>query len=469
MSTVETSANTLVGDDGVNPQPNDFLTFLHLSDIHFRHRQGSEQFDLEAQLRRPLIDDIKSCPADGAKYDGLFITGDIAFSGVKEEYESAKIFLETLHANDFVLPERTYVVPGNHDVNRKMVVPNGAIWNNHTHLRGIANKVLRRDALMTQLTHDPACDPLAPLEKYNEFAQRYGCLTKKDHLAWFQPFPLKLNDGCTLRIHGLNSALNSDEDDEVGKLYVSPFQTQHFARDAGTVDLVLCHHPPHWLIDKPDIEGIFTAFARVALFGHEHTHRTQRIENSVHLYAGAVHPAARDPDWLPTYHILRLKVAETGNSRKLIVRVHSRELRAADHIFVCRNSIDGNAFEERIIDLPDWRRSPETLSSKMCDIAVTSEEKNRVEMPKPDSPNDDESFVSIRELLVYFHRLSTPIKYIIATKLELLRDGDDLPPQKQWDLVFERAIKEKKLGELWKAVAEHDAQFATRQNPFLKT
>ena len=43
------------------------LTFLHLSDIHFRHRQGSAQFDLDAQLRKPLLDDIKSKPADLAR------------------------------------------------------------------------------------------------------------------------------------------------------------------------------------------------------------------------------------------------------------------------------------------------------------------------------------------------------------------------------------------------------------------
>src|SRR5690242_14900310 len=111
------------------------LTFLQLSDIHFRHRLGSAQFDLDAQLRKPLLDDIRSKPANGTNYDGMFITGDIAFSGKKAEFDRAKQWLEEVYAAAGILPERTYMVPGNHDVNRDMIVPGGAIWNNHVALR----------------------------------------------------------------------------------------------------------------------------------------------------------------------------------------------------------------------------------------------------------------------------------------------------------------------------------------------
>ena len=74
--------------------------------------------------------------------------------------------------------------------------------------------------------------------------------------------------------------------------------------------------------------------------------------------------------------------------------------------------------------------------------------------------------MALRELLVHFHRLSTPVRYNISTKLKLLRDGDDLPPQQQWDLVFERASNEGKLADLWNEVAAHDPAFAKRPKPF---
>jgi hypothetical protein len=70
-------------------------------------------------------------------------------------------------------------------------------------------------------------------------------------------------------------------------------------------------------------------------------------------------------------------------------------------------------------------------------------------------------------LLVHFHRLSTPVRYNIATKLGLLRDGDDVPPQQQWDLVFQRARDEKRLADLWNEIAAQDAVFAKRSNPFV--
>ena len=138
------------------------ITFLHLSDIHFRNREGGPEFDLDAQLRQPLLDDIKSKPAGGADYNGLLITGDIAFSGKKAEYELAKTWLEQIYTEAGVLPEHTYVVPGNHDVNREMVVPGGGIWNNQAALRNEKDKNIREELLRTQLIRDPVCNPLIP-------------------------------------------------------------------------------------------------------------------------------------------------------------------------------------------------------------------------------------------------------------------------------------------------------------------
>jgi hypothetical protein len=439
------------------------LTFLHLSDIHFRNREAGSQFDLDAQLRRPLVDDIKTKPAAGANYDGLLITGDVAFGGKKQEYERAKTWLEEIYTETGVLPEHTYVVPGNHDVNREMVVSGGAIWNNHATLRHIKDKIVRRDALHTQLTRDPACNPLAPLDAYNDFAQGYGCRTEKSQLAWVEIFQKLLNDGSALRLHGLNSALNSDEGDEIGKLYLSPYQTQHFTRENGVVEMVLCHHPPHWLMDLMDIDGMLKSYARVALFGHEHSHRSQVVNHTVQLFSGAVHPAARDPDWLPTFHILQLSVDGVGKERRLVVRIYSRELRALEHVFVPRMSVTGAAYEEYKVDLPEWYPPTPITISPPAPFEVSS---SPTIMPAPSPSAPSPPAAAMRELLVHFHRLSTPVRYNIATKLGLLRDGDDVPPQQQWDLVFQRARDEGRLKELWAEVASVEAAFAARPNPF---
>lgn len=206
------------------------------------------------------------------------------------------------------------------------------------------------------------------------------------------------------------------------------------------------------------------SYARVALFGHEHNHRLQRVENTVQLFAGAVHPAARDPDWLPTYHVLQLEVQGTGAGRVLVVRIYSRELRASGHVFVPRMAENGKMFEERKVELPEWQPAPQITLASRAEPVVSSSEEKMPECGQPITPPPS----AFRELLVYFHRLSTPVRYNIATRLQLLRDGDDVPPQQQWDLVFRRARNEGKLKDLWKAVADHDATFAKRENPYLK-
>jgi hypothetical protein len=229
-------------------------------------------------------------------------------------------------------------------------------------------------------------------------------------------------------------------------------------------DMVLCHHPPNWLLDVIEIEETMKSFARLALFGHEHNHRLRRVENTIELFAGAVHPAARDRDWLPTYHILQLHVEGSGSHRKLVVRIYSRELRALSYVFVPRMAEDGKEFEERQVDLPEWR-PPASIAVAPTDtyaVSCSTETKmpHKTQVPAILDP------VAFRELLVHFHRLSTPVRYTIATQLKLLRDGDDVPPQQQWDLVFQRARDEGRLAELWQAVAAYDSALAQRPNPF---
>jgi len=444
------------------------LTLLHLSDIHFRNRKTGAQFDLEAQLRRSMLNDIESKPAHGASYDGLLITGDIAFSGKKEEYDRARAWLDEIYSKAGVLPVNTYVIPGNHDVNREMVVKEGAIWNNHALLRNEQNGVKRRETLEIQLTRDPACDPLAPLAVFNEFAQGYECRTEKSNLAWVHLFPKLFSDGSALRLTGLNSALNSDSGDDVGKLYVSPFQTSHFQSESGIVEMILCHHPPNWLLDKTDVDGILNSFVSIALFGHEHNHRSQIVNKTVQLFAGAVHPDARDTDWLPTYHILQMEVVRTGNRRQLVVRIHTREFRAGDHVFVRRSARDGKDFEEYKIDLKEWHfQVPTTIPMASPPLpAVSSVPASMTATSQPASTPPPPAF---RELLVHFHRLSTPVRYSVVTKLGLLRERDDLPPQQLWDLIFKRAREENLLPELWNEVASKDPTLAKRSNPFTKS
>ena len=122
---------------------------------------------------------------------------------------------------------------------------------------------------------DPQHALIGPLSGYNGFAQGYGCLTSERQLAWTEVFNEPLEDGSYVRLHGLNSALISDAGDAPGGLLLSSYQTSHFNRAPGMVDLVMCHHPPEWLMDKHQIKEVLgqlcpDCFVRTRTYNPDH-------------------------------------------------------------------------------------------------------------------------------------------------------------------------------------------------------
>jgi hypothetical protein len=457
------------------------LTFLHLSDIHFINRDHGTQFDLDQQIRRALLEDVAIKPAGGAGYDGVLITGDIAYGGQQNEYKRAKEFLDNLFVRSGDLATNTYMVPGNHDVDRAYVDPDLPLWAAHTKLRESNDPAVWRDHIYKQLVKDPQRSLLAPLKAYNDFAQGYGCFsgmvpsTKAGEpdipqLAWQRTFKTPLEDGTLVRLNGLNSALISDSGDAPGKLLVSDFQSSHFQHTATVVDVVMCHHPPEWLMDKAHIRNVLRTFAPIALFGHEHDTRVTADGKEVRLFAGAVQPSRRDPaGWLPTYHIVQLSIATTGAKRELVVRIHTREFTNTAPIrFRPRRNEHELTVDEYRLELPPVQRPAATEAISIASTPVRELPlggANVMSATEPKAPTPAET--AQHELLVYFFQLRTPQRYEAAFKAALLRDGDDaLDPQVMWAEVFRRAHDENKLSALWTAVAAHTPAMKGKPNPF---
>lgn len=89
------------------------LRWLHLSDFH----TGKDHYG-QVQLFDSILEHIESKKKINKTPDMIFITGDAADKGKKEQYD--------LFCNDFILPlidivgdtVKIFIVPGNHDVNR---------------------------------------------------------------------------------------------------------------------------------------------------------------------------------------------------------------------------------------------------------------------------------------------------------------------------------------------------------------
>jgi predicted MPP superfamily phosphohydrolase len=96
------------------------IKWLHLSDLHLRGTEGT----VDRVLFDNMLGDIREqLDSEDPDLDAVFFTGDVAFSGQIEQYEqAAKRFDEILDVCGLSgQRNRLFIVPGNHDVDRKVV------------------------------------------------------------------------------------------------------------------------------------------------------------------------------------------------------------------------------------------------------------------------------------------------------------------------------------------------------------
>jgi WD40 repeat protein/3',5'-cyclic AMP phosphodiesterase CpdA len=98
------------------------ITILHVSDMQFgkHHRFADEGGGFNTLLRR-LCDDLDLLKREnGLVPDLVALTGDLAEWGMKSEFEQVAQFAEGLLRHLALEPDRLLIVPGNHDINRKL-------------------------------------------------------------------------------------------------------------------------------------------------------------------------------------------------------------------------------------------------------------------------------------------------------------------------------------------------------------
>jgi predicted phosphodiesterase len=441
------------------------LTFLHLSDLHITTNDADSQFDRDLKIRQALLDDLG---IDGrTNFDAILVTGDVAYHGRSGEFARAKLWFEEVRRKTNSHPEALFVVPGNHDVNQKTVFESSSLWDLHQSLRDVNKSPERRLASLEAKLKDPSLDFLAALKEYNAFAQEYGCPTSCNELSWVQFLNdgKTLEDGSTVRFHGLNSAILSDGADARPNLLLGDLQFTHFSNDPRYVNLVLCHHPHNWLIDDNEANDYFRTQAHIVLSGHEHDTRCYNEGGCLRVRAGAIHPNRREDRWEPCYHVLRLSV-DTSRGRDLVVQVETRVWRPKDKCFSKYVQGDGSDFHTERITLRAWTRPSDTvLASAKAPVAVSSLSEMKAQTMTP-----DEFAAARRKLIVHFFRVGTLSRFQAAMNAGVWEEGDDaFDGQERWARVFSRAEKHEKLGVLWDAIATEDQTLAAQINPFKNT
>src|SRR5205823_1942704 len=101
------------------------------------------------------------------KVSGLIISGDVTFAGKPAEYVFAANWIESIREQLSCSVAGVMVIPGNHDVDRSLIVDGGAVDQIHGYVRAGAT-LEQCDALLAEVLRDEARGDtlLAPLKAF---------------------------------------------------------------------------------------------------------------------------------------------------------------------------------------------------------------------------------------------------------------------------------------------------------------
>ena len=89
------------------------MEWLHYCDFHVGGKRGPIKEALSSQLAAVK----QMSEAESWNIDAVFLVGDIAYSGVQDEYETfSQLFLDPLRAIPALANAKFFAVPGNHDI-----------------------------------------------------------------------------------------------------------------------------------------------------------------------------------------------------------------------------------------------------------------------------------------------------------------------------------------------------------------
>lgn len=274
------------------------LTWLHLSDFHARKRDNWDA----RQITDTLVRDLKDIQnRQGLRPDFIFFTGDIAYGAVSgesmaDQYQLARQLLEAVRTafEPEVSLRDTYLVPGNHDVDRDEILPEQTQW-----LRQ-KDRTLEEIIAAMREGKKQWRSWLDRLTSYRNFLTSYGLthLEPNDsHLMWADSREIH---GIRIGIAGLNSAWSCADDSDKANLWLgSNWQIAQLKERMGPVDfaIALIHHPGNWFNEQEDpsvIRRLKQEFTLV-LHGHEHQDWVEPgLDGRLVLSAGACYDSIKN-------------------------------------------------------------------------------------------------------------------------------------------------------------------------------
>lgn len=250
------------------------LSWLHFSDIHFLDKHDWRN----SPVLDKLIADIGRLKASGLSIDLVFCTGDIGFGQTSadplaDQYAVAKDFFDKVLRVCDLPKECFFLVPGNHDIDRKKVLPSQTkYFRDHDQTPDSINQMFR--------DHNGEVNrAMERLAQYRDFIQaNYPHIPLDKNTTFGKPISI---NGLSISIFGLNSAWTCAGDGEKNQLWLAG-EAQLYAcdqaistaapGDKADLRIALMHHPLSWLnpAEFQVLRGRIQNDCDFLLHGHEH-------------------------------------------------------------------------------------------------------------------------------------------------------------------------------------------------------
>lgn len=240
------------------------IGFIHFSDLHIK----------SDTILKPVDKVVSAINADwvGVNHIYIIISGDIAFSGQKDEYIKAQEWINSLLLEiqeKIKLPTSIYLVPGNHDCDFSKSL-------------GV-RKVLLNDILKNGYEHfdNGVVDVCASVQSnYWNFYKEVNTNSKEQEKAIF--YETEENTDCNLTFCEINTALTSSL--EESQLFIPVKRFPRLCSD-GTIRIAIFHHPLSWLTsqNQENNKNEFRTYLQnnfdFAFCGHEHVFIAREEKN----------------------------------------------------------------------------------------------------------------------------------------------------------------------------------------------